>query len=103
MPAAAKKKTSSNKKADQPGGFGDVGGKYVPETLMSALDELERAYEDAHKDRRFRERLQYLLKEFAGRPTPLLPAHRLTQHLGGARIYLTREDLLHTGPHKINN
>src|SRR5690242_17696234 len=103
MPAAAKKKTSSNKKADQPGRFGDFGGKYVPETLMAALDELERAYEEARKDRRFRERLQYLLEQYAGRPTPLFYARRLTEHLGGAKIYLKREDLLHTGAHKINN
>jgi len=103
MPVAAKKKTTSNKTADQPGRFGEFGGKYVPETLMAALDELERAYEDARKDRRFRERLQYLLEQFAGRPTPLFFARRLTEHLGGAKIYLKREDLLHTGAHKINN
>jgi tryptophan synthase beta chain len=101
MPVAAKKKTSTTEL--QPGRFGAFGGKYVPETLMAALDELERAYTDARRDRRFRERLQFLLEQFAGRPTPLFFARRLTQHLGGAKIYLKREDLLHTGAHKINN
>jgi tryptophan synthase beta chain len=89
--------------APSPGRFGEFGGKYVPETLMAALDELERAYNDARRDRRFRERLQFLLEQYAGRPTPLFFAQRLTQHLGGAKIYLKREDLLHTGAHKINN
>ena len=101
MPVAAKKKTSTAEV--QTGRFGEFGGKYVPETLMAALDELERAYDAARKDRRFRERLQYLLEEFAGRPTPLFFARRLTEQLGGAKIYLKREDLLHTGAHKINN
>src|SRR3989441_6168193 len=86
-----------------PGRFGVYGGRYVPETLMSALDELERAYEKAKRDRKFRRRLDELLRTFAGRPTPLFFARRLTEKLGGARIYLKREDLLHTGAHKINN
>src|SRR5437773_5348511 len=86
-----------------PGRFGVYGGRYVPETLMSALDELERAYEKAKRDRRFQSRLDQLLRTYAGRPTPLFFAHRLTQKLGGAKIYLKREDLLHTGAHKINN
>jgi tryptophan synthase beta chain len=86
-----------------PGRFGPYGGRYVPETLMAALQELEQAYEEARRDRRFRERLDYLLKQYAGRPTPLFFAQRLTDQLGGARIYLKREDLLHTGAHKINN
>jgi len=85
------------------GRFGVYGGRYVPETLMSALDELERAYEKAKRDRRFQSRLDQLLRTYAGRPTPLFFAHRLTEKLGGARIYLKREDLLHTGAHKINN
>src|SRR5436305_1903994 len=85
------------------GRFGAYGGRYVPETLMSALDELERQYEEAKRDRRFHRRLDELLKEYAGRPTPLFCARRLTSKLGGAKIYLKREDLLHTGAHKINN
>ncbi len=85
------------------GRFGVYGGRYVPETLMAALDELERHYEKAKKDRRFQRRLDELLRTYAGRPTPLFFAQRLTQQLGGARIYLKREDLLHTGAHKINN
>src|SRR5690242_19855658 len=87
----------------EPGRFGVYGGRYVPETLMAALDELEREYEKAKKDPQFRARLDGLLKTFAGRPTPLFFARRLTQKLGGAKIYLKREDLLHTGAHKINN
>jgi tryptophan synthase beta chain len=85
------------------GRFGVYGGRYVPETLMSALDELERAYEKAKRDRKFQSRLDQLLRTYAGRPTPLFFAHRLTEKLGGAKIYLKREDLLHTGAHKINN
>src|ERR1700704_1086314 len=85
------------------GRFGAYGGRYVPETLMAALDELEREYEKAKSDRRFQARLEYLLKQYAGRPTPLFFAKRLTEKLGGAKIYLKREDLLHTGAHKINN
>ena len=86
-----------------PGRFGVYGGRYVPETLMSALDELERAYEKAKRDRKFQSRLDELLRTYAGRPTPLFFARRLTEKLGGAKIYLKREDLLHTGAHKINN
>src|SRR3989442_2742459 len=86
-----------------PGRFGVYGGRYVPETLMSALDELERAYEKAKRDRKFQARLDELLRSYAGRPTPLFFARRLTEKLGGAKIYLKREDLLHTGAHKINN
>src|SRR6266496_2794939 len=85
------------------GRFGAYGGRYVPETLMSALEELEREYEKARLDRKFHQRLDDLLKQYAGRPTPLFFARRLTEKLGGARIYLKREDLLHTGAHKINN
>src|SRR5213079_1796457 len=85
------------------GRFGAYGGRYVPETLMSALEELEREYEKAKRDRKFRRRLDELLRNYAGRPTPLFFAQRLTRQLGGARIYLKREDLLHTGAHKINN
>jgi len=86
-----------------PGRFGVYGGRYVPETLVSALEELERAYEKAKRDRKFQVRLHDLLRSYAGRPTPLFLARRLTEKLGGAKIYLKREDLLHTGAHKINN
>ena len=86
-----------------PGRFGPYGGRYVPETLMVPLFELERAYELAKSDPDFQSQLQSLLKNFAGRPTPLQFAARLTEQLGGPRIYLKREDLLHTGAHKINN
>jgi tryptophan synthase beta chain len=86
-----------------PGRFGPYGGRYVPETLMVPLFELERAYELAKSDASFQAQLADLLKNFAGRPTPLHFAARLTGHLGGPRIYLKREDLLHTGAHKINN
>ncbi len=96
--------------ATAPGRFGPYGGRYVPETLMVPLFELERAYEIAKSDASFQSQLQSLLKNFAGRPTPLQFASRLTAHLGGLaptgsgpRIYLKREDLLHTGAHKINN
>jgi tryptophan synthase beta chain len=96
-------KAQPKKVTTVPGRFGAFGGKYVPETLMAAIEELEHVYADARKDRRFQVRLQYLLHEYAGRPTPLFFARRLTDHLGGAKIYLKREDLLHTGAHKINN
>src|SRR5580692_11319009 len=86
-----------------PGRFGPYGGRYVPETLMVPLFELERAYELAKTDAAFQAEFQGLLKNFAGRPTPLQFAERLTAKLGGPRIYLKREDLLHTGAHKINN
>jgi len=85
------------------GRFGVYGGRYVPETLMAALDELERAYDKAKRDRGFQRRLDELLRTYAGRPTPLFFAQRLTKKLQGAKIYLKREDLLHTGAHKINN
>jgi tryptophan synthase beta chain len=85
------------------GRFGVYGGRYVPETLMAALVELEREYEVAKNDAAFQAELVGLLKNYAGRPTPLYFAKRLTEQLGGAKIYLKREDLLHTGAHKINN
>src|SRR5215813_13206644 len=92
------------KKAEPvPGRFGPYGGRYVPETLMAALEELEREYEKARRDKKFRAEFDRLLKEYAGRPTPLFFARHLTRDLGGAKIYLKREDLLHTGAHKINN
>src|SRR5437870_1601985 len=86
-----------------PGRFGPYGGRYVPETLMVPLFELERGYEAAKSDPLFQTRFNDLVKNFAGRPTPLQFASRLTEKLGGPKIYLKREDLLHTGAHKINN
>jgi tryptophan synthase beta chain len=86
-----------------PGRFGAFGGRYVPETLMAALEELEEAYAVADADPAFHAELDGLLHHYAGRPTPLYFAKRLTETLGGAKIYLKREDLLHTGAHKINN
>src|SRR5580658_5422075 len=88
---------------DPAGHFGPFGGIFVPETLMAALEELEAVYRSAKSDPSFQADLRRHLSEFAGRPTPLYFAERLTQHAGGAKIYLKREDLLHTGAHKINN
>src|ERR1700677_2563683 len=85
------------------GRYGPYGGRYVPETLMAPLEELERAYAEASADAAFHDRLSKLLHDFAGRPTPLQFASRLTEKFGGPRIYIKREDLLHTGSHKINN
>lgn len=85
------------------GYFGPYGGRYVPEILISALDELERNYVKTKNDKKFQEELSYYLKNYAGRPTPLYFAARLTKYLGGAKIYLKREDLCHLGAHKINN
>ena len=87
----------------RPGRFGIYGGRYVPETLVAALVDLEREYEAAKTDAAFQAELGTLLRDFAGRPTPLYFAKRLSEQLGGAKIYLKREDLLHTGAHKINN
>ena len=94
---------TGNEVAAKTGRFGAYGGRYVPETLMAALEELEVAYEAAKQDPAFHAELNSLLADFAGRPTPLFYASRLTEKLGGAKIYLKREDLLHTGAHKINN
>ena len=93
----------NNNRPPVKGRFGVYGGRYVPETLMAALEELEREYDKAKRDRGFHRRLDELLRTYAGRPTPLFFAGRLTQKLRGAKIYLKREDLLHTGAHKINN
>ncbi len=93
----------SYKLPDSSGHFGKFGGKYVIETLMPALKELEQVYEGAKNDPQFKKDLDYYLKHYVGRPTSLYFAERLTQHLGGAKIYLKREDLTHTGAHKINN
>jgi tryptophan synthase beta chain len=89
--------------ADARGRFGEYGGRYVPETLISALDELAEAYAQFGGSREFQAELDGLLTSYAGRPTPLFLAQRMTDDLGGARIYLKREDLAHTGAHKINN
>ena len=88
---------------DSSGHFGRYGGKFVPETLMAALEELEQVYLKAKDDPAFKSEMQGYLRDYVGRPTPLYFARRLTEHLGGARIYLKREDLCHTGAHKINN
>jgi tryptophan synthase beta chain len=88
---------------DASGHYGRFGGRFVPETLMQPLVDLEKAYRAARADTQFRRRLRELLASYAGRPTPLYFAERLTHHVGGARIYLKREDLCHTGAHKINN
>ncbi len=94
---------TSAKIPDARGHFGPYGGRFVPETLMHPLQELEDEYRRAQKDPAFKREFEYYLKEFCGRPTPLYFAERLTKELGGAKIYLKREDLLHTGAHKINN
>ena len=88
---------------DARGHFGRFGGRFVPETLMAPLIELEQAWASARRDRKFQRRLADLLRDYAGRPTPLYFAERLSEQCGGARIYLKREDLCHTGAHKINN
>jgi tryptophan synthase beta chain len=101
--AANATRSAPPKQRNLPGRFGAYGGRYVPETLMAALQELEGAYAAARKDKSFRDEYHRLLHDYAGRPTPLFLAERLTRELGGAKIYLKREDLLHTGAHKINN
>src|ERR1051326_5483525 len=88
---------------DRQGHFGPYGGRYVPEVLMAPLEEIEKAYLEARHDREFQDELRDLLQNYAGRPTPLYYARRLSESLGGARIFIKREDLLHTGAHKINN
>jgi tryptophan synthase beta chain len=88
---------------DSKGHFGQFGGRFIPETLMPAVVELAAAYQAARRDPRFRKDLDYYLREYAGRPTPLTFAERFTRHCGGAMVFLKREDLLHTGAHKINN
>src|SRR5215510_11829551 len=94
---------ATEKKPDTRGHFGPYGGRFVPETLMHPLQELEQEYLRCQKDPEFQREFDYYLKEFCGRPTPLYFAERLSRELGGAKIYLKREDLLHTGAHKINN
>src|SRR5206468_4328411 len=94
----------SKKAPTQPRGkFGKYGGQYVPETLVKPLQDLEEAYDESTRDPSFKKELRNLLESYAGRPTPLYLARNLTENIGGARIYLKREDLAHTGAHKINN
>src|SRR5256886_8867760 len=88
---------------DEHGHWGKFGGRYVPETLVAPLEELTKEFTRARNDSDFWHQLKQLLRDYCGRPTPLFPAKRLTAHAGGAQIYLKREDLLHTGAHKINN
>lgn len=95
--------TQNQQVPDEHGRFGPFGGRYVPETLMNALIELEESYRKFQDDPEFQAEIDYLLKQYSGRETPLYYAERLTEHLGGAKIYLKREDLNHTGAHKINN
>ena len=96
-------KSSRYSMPDARGHFGPYGGQFVPETLMHPLEELTAAYQASRSDPQFASELDYLLASYVGRPTPLMYARRLTEHLGGARIYIKREDLCHTGAHKINN
>ena len=103
MSATATLPDSPAQASPRPGRFGAYGGRYVPETLMAALEELEHAYAEAQADPAFHAELDDLLHNYCGRPTPLTYAKRLSESLGGAKIYLKREDLLHTGAHKINN
>src|SRR5262245_61282006 len=93
--------TATSQVPDVYGRFGEFGRRFVPETLMQALEELSTEYETAKRDPSFHRELNHLLTTFVGRPNPLYFAERLTQHLGGAKIYLKREDLNHTGAHKI--
>jgi tryptophan synthase beta chain len=95
--------TNTTNVPDPRGYYGDFGGRFVPETIIPALDELQREYNEAMQDDGFHEELAHLQRTYTGRPTPLTYARRLSEHLGGARIYLKREDLAHTGAHKINN
>jgi tryptophan synthase beta chain len=103
MPATGASKVDRFSLPDPSGHFGPYGGIFVPETLMAALEELQDVYSKARVDPEFQAELRHHLAEFAGRPTPLYYAERLTRHFGGAKIYFKREDLLHTGAHKINN
>ncbi|WP_373069045.1 tryptophan synthase subunit beta, partial [Zavarzinia sp.] len=101
--APAQTPNSYREGPDEHGHFGIYGGRFVAETLMPLILDLEQAYEDARKDPSFRAELDYFLEHYVGRPSPLYFAERLTDHFGGAKIYLKREELNHTGAHKINN
>src|SRR3954468_14483333 len=89
--------------ATHPGRFGPYGGRFVPETLMAALEQLAAAYKEAQRDPAFQQQFHALLRDYVGRPSPLYFARRLTEAAGGARLFLKREDMNHTGAHKINN
>ena len=102
-PPAARNNSATSQVPDDAGRFGDFGGRYVPETLTRALDELTVEYEKARQDEEFQQELAGLLKDYVGRPSPLYFAKRLTAECGGAQIWFKREDLNHTGAHKINN
>src|SRR6476660_612240 len=95
--------TTTRRDPDARGYFGEYGGRFVPETLVEPVEELERAYMSVRDDTAFHAELDRLLKHYVGRPTPVYEAQRLTREYGGARIFLKREDLTHTGAHKINN
>src|SRR3546814_5014924 len=97
------RKNSYRTQPDERGHFGQFGGRYVAETLMPLILDLEREYRAAKQDPEFEEEFQYLLRQYVGRPNPLYFAERLTKELGGAKVYLKREELNHTGAHKINN
>ena len=97
------KSSITKSEPDEHGHWGKFGGRYVPETLVAPLDELTNEFKSVREDPNFRDELNHLLRDYCGRPTPLFHAQRLTAHAGGAQIYLKREDLLHTGAHKINN
>jgi len=101
--AKHKQKVSFDRQPNHRGYFGKFGGQFVPETLMPALEELTRTYQKAKKDKKFQQELKYYLENYAGRPTPLYKAEKLSEVLGGVKIYLKREDLTHSGAHKINN
>jgi len=103
QPSKAANASALRGEGNSHGRFGSFGGRFAPETLMHPLAELEQAYRAAQADSLFHQELDFLLRNYAGRPTPLYHARHLSEHLGGARIYLKREDLLHTGAHKINN
>src|SRR6185295_13436444 len=94
---------ASRRDPDRRGYFGEFGGRYVPETLVEPVEELERAYFEVRDDPAFAAELSRLLKHYVGRPTPVFETRRLAESAGGARIFLKREDLTHTGAHKINN
>src|SRR5882757_4902605 len=97
------KSSITKSEPDEHGHWGKFGGRYIPETLVAPLDQLTNEFKSARQDPNFRDELNHLLRDYCGRPTPLFHAQRLTAHAGGAQIYLKREDLLHTGAHKINN
>src|SRR4051794_15052066 len=103
MPQAIQKPNTYRAGPDERGHFGIYGGRFVAETLMPLILQVEKAYEAAKRDRSFQDELDWYLEHYAGRPSPLYFARRMTEHLGGAKIYFKRDELNHTGSHKINN